>query len=163
MAGRRPRREFTEEEKKGMPLYPIGIVSELLGTTDQTLRLYERHGLIKPARRNKNRFYSENDIKWLRCVRDLIHVKKISIEGIKKLLEYAPCWEITDCPDDRKSKCSALIDRTRPCWELNRMICKRETGKRCEDCVVYLARHNRQNKKLKEALQPAFNKSPDPV
>ncbi|HYA32233.1 MAG TPA: MerR family transcriptional regulator, partial [Thermodesulfovibrionales bacterium] len=89
MTGKKPAKELSEEERKGMPLYPIGVVSELLGTTDQTLRLYEKHGLIKPARRNKNRFYSENDIKWLRCVRDLIHVKKISIEGIKKLLEYA--------------------------------------------------------------------------
>ena len=54
---------MTEEEKMAMPLYPIGIVAELIGTTDQTLRLYEKHGLIKPARRNKNRYYSENDIK----------------------------------------------------------------------------------------------------
>ena len=95
-------KEFTEEEKKDMPLYPIGIVAELIGTTDQTLRLYEKHGLIKPARRNKNRFYSENDIKWMRCLRELIHNKKISIEGIKKLLGYAPCWELTECSEERK-------------------------------------------------------------
>jgi hypothetical protein len=42
------------KDKKEMPLYPIGIVAELIGITDQTLRLYEKHGLIKPARRNKN-------------------------------------------------------------------------------------------------------------
>jgi len=134
------KKELTENEKKEMPLYPIGIVAELIGTTDQTLRLYEKHGLLKPARRNKNRFYSENDIKWLRCLRDLIHNKKISIEGIKKLLEYAPCWEITMCSDERKSKCSAYIDKTKPCWELNRMICNRENGKICEDCVVFISK-----------------------
>jgi len=144
MAGRKITKEVTEEEKKGMPLYSIGVVSELLGTTDQTLRLYEKHGLLTPARRNKNRFYSENDIKWLRCVRDLIHVKKISIEGIKKLLEYAPCWEITTCPDERKLKCTAFMDKTKPCWELNRMICNQEAGKDCEECVVYIARHNKK-------------------
>ena len=130
-------KELTEQERKEKPLYPIGVVSELLGTTDQTLRIYEKHGLVRPARRNKNRFYSENDVKWLRCVRDLIHVKKISIEGIKKLLEYAPCWEITDCPEERKKGCSAFIDRTKPCWELKRMYCK-ESGKKCEDCIVFL-------------------------
>lgn len=140
MKKRKLKREFTEQEKKELPLYPIGIVAELLGTTDQTLRLYEKHGLIKPARRNKNRYYSENDIKWLRCLRDLIHVKKISIEGIKKLLEYAPCWEITDCAEERKEKCSAFIDKSKPCWELNRMICNREPGKICEDCIVYLSK-----------------------
>ncbi|MEW6674488.1 MAG: MerR family transcriptional regulator [Nitrospirota bacterium] len=140
MKKERMKREFTEEEKKDMPLYPIGIVAELIGTTDQTLRLYEKHGLLKPARRNKNRFYSENDIKWLRCLRDLIHNRKISIEGIKKLLDYAPCWEITECSEERRNKCSAYIDRTKPCWELNRIICQRESGRICEDCVVFLSK-----------------------
>lgn len=133
------KKDYSEEEKKEMPLYPIGIVAELIGTTDQTLRLYEKHGLIKPARRNKNRFYSENDIKWLRCLRELIHTKKISIEGIKKLLDYAPCWELTACSDDRKDKCSAFIDKTKPCWELNRMICNTQSGRICEDCIVYIS------------------------
>lgn len=136
-------KDLSEEEKKEMPLYPIGVVSELLGTTDQTLRLYEKHGLIKPARRNKNRFYSENDIKWLKCIRELIHIKKISIEGIKKLLDYAPCWEITECPEERKEKCTAYIDRSKPCWELNRMICNKEAGKKCEDCIVFLSQRRK--------------------
>ncbi|MBI4684592.1 MAG: MerR family transcriptional regulator [Nitrospirae bacterium] len=133
--------ELTEQEKKEKPLYPIGIVAELIGTTAQTLRLYEKHKLIKPARRNKNRFYSENDVRWLRCLREIIHNRKISIEGIKKLLEYAPCWEITKCSEERKNKCSALRDNAKPCWELNRMICNRENGKICEDCVVYISKH----------------------
>lgn len=122
-----------------MPLYPIGVVSELVGTTNQTLRMYEKHGLIKPARRNKNRFYSENDIKWIMCIRELIHKKKISIEGIKRLLQYAPCWELTDCSEERKANCSAFIDKTKPCWELNRMVCNRESGRICEDCVVFIS------------------------
>jgi MerR family transcriptional regulator/heat shock protein HspR len=131
---------MSEKEKASTPLYPIGIVAELMGTTDQTLRLYEKHGLIKPARRNKNRYYSENDIKWLRCLRDLIHNRKISIQGIKKLLNYAPCWEITECSEERRNSCTAYIDKTKPCWELNRLICNRESGKICEDCVVYLSK-----------------------
>ena len=139
---------FQGKQKQDMPLYPIGIVAELVGTTDQTLRLYEKHGLLKPHRRNKNRFYSENDIKWLACIRDLIHIKKISIEGIKRLLNYAPCWEITNCSEERRSTCSAFIDRTKPCWELNRMICNRATGRICEDCVVYLSVKQKE-KKLK--------------
>jgi MerR family transcriptional regulator/heat shock protein HspR len=146
MARDKVKRDISDEEKKSLPLYPIGIVAELIGTTDQTLRLYEKHGLIKPARRNKNRFYSENNIKWLRCLRDLIHNQKISIEGIKKLLDYAPCWEITSCPDERKGKCSAYIDKTKPCWELNRMICNTESGRICEDCVVFLSKQASRKK-----------------
>jgi MerR family transcriptional regulator/heat shock protein HspR len=134
-----------EKKKKDMPLYSIGIVAELIGITDQTIRLYEKHGLIKPARRNKNRYYSENDIKWLACIRDLIHAKKISIEGIKKLLEYAPCWEITECSEQRRNKCTAYIDKTKPCWELNRMICNREPDRACDDCIVYIANKMKKN------------------
>jgi MerR family transcriptional regulator/heat shock protein HspR len=133
-------KEMTEEKRKNMPLYTIGVVADLLGVTEQTLRLYEKQSLIKPLRKNKNRFYSENDVNWLQCLRELLHNKKISIEGIKKLLNYAPCWEITECSKEKRETCSAYIDRTKPCWELNRMICRREAGKMCEDCVVFLSK-----------------------
>jgi len=132
--------EFTEEEKKDLPLYPIGVVAELIGITDQTIRLYEKHGLIKPSRRNRNRFFSENDLKWLQCLRDLIHNKKISIEGIKKLLDYAPCWELKGCSEKEMKKCSAYMDRAKPCWELNRSICQKEFPKVCDNCVVFLSK-----------------------
>ena len=122
--------------KENLPLYPIGIAAELVGTTDQTLRLYEKHGLVTPARRNKNRFYSDNDVKWLRCIRELIHEKKISIEGVKKLLDYAPCWEIQGCSEESREECSAYVDRSAPCWELTGRHCK--NGIECAKCLVYL-------------------------
>lgn len=141
MANRKRSFDFIEEkDKKDLPLYTIGIVSELVGTTNQTLRLYEKHGLVKPDRKNKNRFYSENDIRWLLCLRLLIHKKKISIEGIKKLLEYAPCWEITGCPEKMKSECRAYINNIKPCWEYNHMICKRKPSDTCDDCIVLLSK-----------------------
>lgn len=132
--------------KKDMPLYTIGVVAELIGITDQTLRLYEKHGLIKPARRNRNRFFSDNDIKWLMCIRDLIHIKKISIQGIKKLLDYAPCWEITECPEDKQSKCTAFRNKAKPCWELSKKICNKScSAEGCKECVVYLAHARAKN------------------
>jgi len=127
-----------KEKKSDMPLYTIGVVSELLGTTSQTLRGYEKHGLVTPTRKNKNRFYSENDIKWIFCLRELIHNKRISIEGVKRLLEYAPCWEIKGCPEDEKEKCSAYKHQMKPCWELNRRICRQAEVNRCEDCIIFL-------------------------
>ena len=134
-----------DNDKKTLPLYPISIAAELVGTTDQTLRLYEKHGLITPNRRNKNRFYSDNDIKWLRCARALIHEKKISIEGVKKLLEYAPCWEIQGCSEEFRQDCTAFIDRSRPCWEVTRTRCK--NGIECDTCIVYLAGQKKKTKK----------------
>jgi len=73
---------------------PIGPVAARLGVTEQTLRLYEVHGLVKPARRGRDRAYSPGDIQWLACLRRLIHVEKVSIEGVKRLLRFAPCWKI---------------------------------------------------------------------
>jgi len=78
------KREFSEGERKNLPLYPISVAAELLGTTDQTLRLYEKHGLINPSRRNKNRFYSENDIKWIKCLRESDTRQKNQHRGSQK-------------------------------------------------------------------------------
>lgn len=128
---------------KDTPLYTMGVAARLVGTTAQTLRLYEKHGLITPTRERRNRLYTENDIKWLRCIRELIHSKKISIEGIKKLLEYAPCWEIKDCPEHRRIECTAFTDKGKPCWELTR--CKKDED--CESCIVYLRNGKKAAKK----------------
>ncbi len=151
MGNGKKRLEFTDiKENKDFPLYTIGIVSELIGTTNQTLRLYEKHGLIKPARKNKNRFYSENDFRWILCIRDLIHNKKISIEGIKKLLDYAPCWDITGCPDNLRIECNAYKHNIKPCWEYNQMICKHKPMNTCDDCIVKLSKEQQGRKLSKQ-------------
>lgn len=129
-----------EKDWKDKPLIPIGIAAELVGTSTQTLRLYEKHSLVKPARKNKNRFYSENDIKWIQCLRNLIHDKKLGIAGVKKLLDYASCWDLRECSKESREECSAYFTQAKPCWELNRAICKQVSGKICETCVVYLSK-----------------------
>ena len=139
MKKKRQIQAHTKENKQDKPLYPISIVAELLGISKQTLRVYEKDGLVNPARRNSHRYYSENDIQWIHCMRDLIHNKKISIEGIKRLFDYAPCWELSKCSKDIQEKCSAYIDKTKPCWKLNRMRCKSESGKICGECFIYLS------------------------
>jgi len=125
------------------PIYPIGVASRLLSLHPRTLRIYEEAGLVKPVRRGNKRYYSNDDIDWIRCLRTLIHDKGISIPGIKMLLEYTPCWKITNCPAATREKCSAYQDRTIPCWQLTGDVCARE-HKRCEGCEVYI-------KALKEA------------
>ena len=139
MRTKRVAKTHTGENKQDKPLYPISIVAELLGISKQTLRVYEKEGLVNPARRNSHRYYSDNDIKWIHCMRDLIHNKKISIEGIKRLFDYVPCWELTKCSKGIQEKCSAYIDRTTPCWKLNKMRCRNGAGKICEECFIFLA------------------------
>jgi len=47
---------------KKQPLYMISVVSEMLHVHPQTLRLYEREGLVKPKRTNRQRLYSDEDV-----------------------------------------------------------------------------------------------------
>ncbi|MGW8208746.1 MAG: MerR family transcriptional regulator [Syntrophobacteria bacterium] len=117
-------------------LYPIGIVAELLNIHPRTLRIYEREGLIKPARRSGKRFFSNNDLKWLRCLRKLIHEDGLNIAGIKKLLTLATCWEIRQCAEEERKNCPAVLDFPVPCWELKPKACLNKELE-CDTCEVY--------------------------
>ena len=119
------------------PVYPIGIVAELLNIHPRTLRIYEREGLIKPARRSGKRFFSNNDLKWLRCLRKLIHEDGLNIAGIKKLLTLATCWEIRQCAEEERQNCPAMLDFPVPCWELKPKSCLSKEHE-CSTCEVYL-------------------------
>jgi MerR family transcriptional regulator/heat shock protein HspR len=69
------------------PLYAISVAAELAGMHPQTLRQYDRLGLVCPQRVNgRNRLYSARDIERLREVADL-SAAGISLEGIRRLLE----------------------------------------------------------------------------
>ena len=50
------------------PVYMIGVVANLTQMHAQTIRLYERLGLVTPLRKNKNRLYSESDVERLRQI-----------------------------------------------------------------------------------------------
>lgn len=76
------------------PMYSIGVVADLFQVHPRTLRLYEKAGLLFPSRRGGKRFYSRNDVRWLQCLRQLIHEEGVNISGLQKLLQLAPCWEI---------------------------------------------------------------------
>lgn len=103
-----------EPLKKDLPIYPISVAAKLLEIHPRTLRIYEDEGLIKPQRRGNRRLYSTNDITWIGCLRKMIHSDGISIAGIKKLLRYATCYEIADCPNGVHCSCDAVVDRAIP-------------------------------------------------
>ena len=96
------------------PVYPIGVAAQILNVHPRTLRIYEDEGLIKPSRKGNRRYFSKNDVTWIGCIRSMIHEEGISIPGIKKLLRYAPCWEITDCPREVCEPCTAKVDQAVP-------------------------------------------------
>jgi MerR family transcriptional regulator/heat shock protein HspR len=70
------------------PLFTISIVSKILGIHTQTLRIYDREGLVCPERTLTNRrLYSEKDIKRLEYVCYLVHEKGVNISGAKIIME----------------------------------------------------------------------------
>jgi len=122
---------------KDQPIYPISVAAKLLAVHPRTLRIYEDEGLLKPARQGNKRFFSTNDIEWVRCIRKLIHTDGISIPGVKKLLELTPCWEIRNCLEETRNKCTAFRDRTVPCWQQVNTACSNDS-ERCLNCDVYV-------------------------
>ncbi len=97
-----------------VPIYPIGVAAKLLNVHPRTLRIYEKEGLIAPAHVGSRRMFSADDIQWVSCIRRFIHEEGISIPGLKKLLEFVPCWDIADCPNDVHECCGAKVDRAVP-------------------------------------------------
>src|SRR3954464_8889302 len=68
-------------------LFIISVAAELAGVHPQTLRIYERKGLVDPARTGGgSRRYSESDIAQLRRIQDLTN-EGLNLAGVKRVLE----------------------------------------------------------------------------
>src|SRR5512143_2511811 len=80
--------------------------AELVEVTARTLIHYEKLGLVFPEREGKIRLYSAQDIKWLRCLRELIHGSNISLGALRKLLKFTPCRVLKNCPRDVYADCA---------------------------------------------------------
>ena len=75
-----------EREERGV--YIISVAAELAGMHPQTLRIYERKGLLRPARTPGNtRRYSERDIETLRTIQQLTQEEGINLAGVKMIVE----------------------------------------------------------------------------
>lgn len=71
-----------------MPLYVISVAANLSGMHPQTLRGYEKLGLVTPRRTDGGgRRYSMRDILVLREIQRLSLVEKINLAGIKRILD----------------------------------------------------------------------------
>ncbi|MBC7645823.1 MAG: helix-turn-helix transcriptional regulator [Pseudopedobacter sp.] len=74
-------------DPKDKPVYVISIAAELVEMHPQTLRLYERNGLIRPGRSSgKTRLYSERDIEQLREIRRLTQERGVNLAGVEEIM-----------------------------------------------------------------------------
>lgn len=75
---------YHEEEQ---PRYVISVAAQILGVHPQTLRLYEREGLVEPGRTGgKIRLYSERDLERVRSIMRLTNDLGVNLAGAEAIL-----------------------------------------------------------------------------
>ena len=93
-------------------VYVISVAAELAGMHPQTLRIYERRGLVQPARtQGGNRRYSDADIERLQRISDLAE-QGMNLEGIRRVmeLEYENSILLRELEQARQAARSAQAD-----------------------------------------------------
>jgi len=91
-------------------LYIISVAAELAGVHPQTLRIYERKGLVEPQRTpGGSRRYTEREVKLLRRIQELTTLG-MSLEGAKYVLEVE---ERLDAAQRRIDELKASLARAR--------------------------------------------------
>ena len=83
-------REYDEREAYDEPCYVISIAARMVGMHAQTLRQYERVGLVEPQRSRGNiRLYSRADVARLRQVQRLISDLGVNLAGVEVILRMS--------------------------------------------------------------------------
>jgi MerR family transcriptional regulator/heat shock protein HspR len=79
---------FDNEEEMEEPVFVISIAARMVGMHAQTLRQYERIGLVEPKRTRGNiRMYSRADVARLRTVQRLINDLGVNLAGVEVILQ----------------------------------------------------------------------------
>lgn len=90
------------------PVYMIGVAAELCRVHPQTLRQYERLGLVVPARVGaKNRLYSEEDIERVRRIQRLTQDLGVNLAGVDIILKLLD--DIEDIRSDVEEQLAAYV------------------------------------------------------
>ncbi|MBM3673400.1 MAG: MerR family transcriptional regulator [Actinobacteria bacterium] len=93
-------------------LYIISVAADLAGVHPQTLRIYERKGLIEPARtEGRSRRYSERDIALLRHIQALTQ-EGVGLAGVRRILDLeARVADLEDELAQARVEAVAAVDR----------------------------------------------------
>jgi MerR family transcriptional regulator/heat shock protein HspR len=93
-------------------VYVMSIAADLVGLHPQTLRLYERRGLLEPARSDGgNRRYSDADLDQLRRIVALTDAG-VNIEGVRRILELeAKVVRLTRALDQARRAAEAVTPK----------------------------------------------------
>lgn len=128
-----PVREGPRSRGKGKGYYMISTVAQTYGIHPQTLRLYEREGLLEPSRTEGNtRLYSEEDLRQLETILNLTRDLGVNLAGVEIILNMRVKME------QMQNEISEFIEY------VQREMVKEETGwkERVKDALVKLPPRN---------------------
>ena len=92
--GTTPKTAARVTDDRDRALYVISVAAELSGVHPQTLRMYERKGLLAPKRtEGRARRYSERDIEHVRLIQELTQDKGINLAGVEMVIELTELME----------------------------------------------------------------------
>lgn len=111
--------------------YAIGMVANFIGVHPETLRVWEKNGLIFPKRQGRQRRYSNNDLKRLKFIKYMLEKKGLNVAGVKQLISMYACWYKKNCKGGAAKNSAVLINEAKPCWKLEATYC-RVAGDRAE-------------------------------
>src|SRR4051794_15123722 len=95
------------------PLYTMAVAVRLTGMHPQTLRKYERAGLINPARPSGNqRLYSSDDIERLKRIQYLVEERGVNVAGLELALEMTDRLDQLSALSTREEMQNAIDDAT---------------------------------------------------
>jgi len=143
------------------PLYSIGVVSELLGIHQETIRVWEKSGVVQPPqRRSGKRFYSEIDLKRLQFIQKLSR-EGLTVRALHYYLRLYPCWKTAEC-----SSClhnSNQIGSTKLCWQEPSTYCQvASIEDLCVNCPANIGLRHYETQEKKEDVvneQPDYNEA----
>ena len=117
------------------PVYPIGVVSEILEVHPETIRQWEKGGVMEPPqRRSGKRFYSDEDLKRLQFIRKLTN-EGLNLTAIRHYLQLYPCWNMQECPGCMRQTQNAGC--AKPCWKEDGTYCLVSSDEAlCDGCQL---------------------------
>ncbi|MDQ3780892.1 MAG: MerR family transcriptional regulator [Chloroflexota bacterium] len=107
----------------GEPLFVISVAARLLKMHPQTLRKYEREGLIAPSRTTGNlRLYSDRDIERLRQVKYLVEQRGLNLAGVQLALELTRRLREVRAAVESDGERAARMDEAAILLEMTRVL-----------------------------------------
>jgi len=85
---------MTGSKDRKQPVFMISVVSRMLGVHPQTLRLYEREGLVLPQRTKRTRLYSQEDVERLAMILRLTREMGVNRAGVEVILRLRHRLEV---------------------------------------------------------------------